>query len=300
MADIRLVVPRDGDRHVARIEALVSAFPKHHIHVVDLMYRLTTPAFCNMESMALWEDESGDLSGYAAWQPAFRMLDYGFNPNAGTSRMAAAIVDWAVAWFASRAAAESPETCWIKVPAANVEWIEAVEARGFARCAWSSVHLSRALTESVPTPQLPEGFSIRAARDEDATEYAALHRMVFPLAAMTAEWREGIVRAGTYQQDLDLVVVAPDGALAAFCQGWVSTIEGKRVGEIEPLGTHPDHRSRRLGRAALQEVVRRMGQQHVDRVFVEPWDDNPAAVHRYESLGFRELFQTPTYGRAFA
>ena len=301
VAELRLIAPRAGDRYLARIEALVNAFPSRHIHVVDLMYRLTTPAVQSADGVALWEGESGDLAGYAAWQPAFHMLDYGFSPDAGAARMAAAILDWADEWFVARTrAVRSPQTCWIKVPAVNVEWIDAIEARQFARCAWSIIHLERVLNEPVPIPSLPDGFSIRCACDDDAPEYAALHRMVFPVSAMTAGWRQGIVRADAYKSDLDLVVVAPDGTLAAFCQGWVATVEGERVGEIEPLGTHPEYRSRRLGSAVLQEVVRRMEQQQVNRVFAEPWDDNAAAIRRYTSLGFREAFRTPTYGKAFA
>ena len=117
---------------------------------------------------------------------------------------------------------------------------------------------------------------------------------------MSAQWRLGITRSQGYCADLDLIVVSSDQSAVAFCEAWVDDLRDERVGEIEPLGTHPDFRGKRLGRAVLQEVMRRMAAAGVARVFVEPWDDNAAAGHAYRSLGFRPTFTIPTFAKQYS
>lgn len=264
------------------------------------MYRLTSPAPSDSAGVRVWEDAAGELVGFGMWQPAFKMFDYGFDPRAGARRMADAILDWGVEWFTRRAADGRAETWWIKVLAQNGEWREAIESRGFTRCAWSISHLESTLDRAIEPPELPEGFGLRVvAGEEEADAWADLHRAVFPRVGMTRKWRIDTMRASTYRPDLDLVVVAPDGALAAFCQGWVGSIEADAVGEIEPFGTHPAYRQRRLGRAVLLALMRRMQAAQVHRAFGEPWDDNAGAVHSYQSVGFAATFTIPTYVKAF-
>src|SRR5947208_9723069 len=104
-----------GPAHQERIRALVSSFPDRHLQTLDLMYRLTSPAFAR-KGVRLWEDEDGNLVGFALWQPEFRMLDYGFDPGAGAGRMAELIVEWACTSFQPQPGLQSSDrTCWIKV-----------------------------------------------------------------------------------------------------------------------------------------------------------------------------------------
>jgi len=49
---------------------------------------------------------------------------------------------------------------------------------------------------------------------------------------------------------MDLVTVAQDGRLAAFCVGWIwQDKSGETSGQIEPMGVHGDYRHMGLGRA---------------------------------------------------
>ena len=54
--------------------------------------------------------------------------------------------------------------------------------------------------------------------------------MVETYAEMTQAW--------PYRADLDCVVEAPDGRLAAYCLAWLD--EANAAGELEPVGTHPE------------------------------------------------------------
>ncbi len=95
----------------------------------------------------------------------------------------------------------------------------------------------------MPEAPLPPGFHIRplaGAGEIDA--YVALHQAVFQSKSMNSEWRQRTLQRAEYEPDLDLVVEAPNGQLAAFCIGWLdrSRAYGKPAGQIEPMGVHAD------------------------------------------------------------
>jgi ribosomal protein S18 acetylase RimI-like enzyme len=282
-----------------RIQALVHAFADRHIHVLDLGYRLASPAF-DASDVALWETDRGELTAFAVWQPAFKMLDYGVDPRCDDARFVDAMIEWIDESFAARAKANGRTTCWIKIAPAHREWAAVLEKRGFDLCAWSLAHYERP-TDRVAQAELPNGFSIReVAGDSEAEAWAALHRAVFPRVGMTADWRLAIMRAPCYHRELDLVAVAPGGQLAAFCQGWPGSLGAEAAAQIEPFGTHPYFRRRHLGRAILHAIMRRMADSAIGRVFVEAWDDNLDATGAYESAGFRTTFHMPAYAKHFS
>jgi ribosomal protein S18 acetylase RimI-like enzyme len=260
---------------------------------------LASPAYGTSE-VAVWETGRRQLAAFAVWQPAFKMLDYGLDARHGIGQLGENVVDWTESWFRQRAhLCGGPLTCWIKVGAAHRELVPLLERRGFARCAWSIVHLERRLGAGASVP-LPPGFSIRTAAEVPAESWAELHRAVFPRVGMSAEWRKGIMRSPWYRRHLDLIVLSDDERVIACCAAWVGDLQNEPVGEIEPLAVHPDFRGLRLGRAVLVEVMRRMAADNAARVFVEPWDDNLVAVQAYASLGFRPTFTIPTFAKQYS
>src|SRR4051794_25962367 len=80
-----------GQEERARIRRFVRSFPDQHIHVLDLSYRLASPAYAS-SSVALWETGQRELAGFAVWQPAFKMLDFGMHPGHGHGRLAGQLI----------------------------------------------------------------------------------------------------------------------------------------------------------------------------------------------------------------
>ena len=158
---------------------------------------------------------------------------------------------------------------------------------------------------SVQTPvverSLPAGFTVRSLAGECEVEtYVALHRAVFESKSMTIAWRARTLRHPDYRADLDLVAVAPDGRLAAFCIGWLDThLEPDIRGQIEPLGVHPDFRHLGLGRAILSEGIRRLHLHGAEHIYVETDNYRNAALELYESVGFRVIRDVWVYRKDY-
>ncbi|HLZ48540.1 MAG TPA: GNAT family N-acetyltransferase, partial [Candidatus Limnocylindria bacterium] len=92
------------------------------------------------------------------------------------------------------------------------------------------------------------------------------------------------------------IVEAADGTLAASCIGWLDPRTG--TVEIEPLGTRPEHRRLGLGRAIVDEVLRRAAERGARSVLVWGSHGNDAARRLYESAGLRSRRVLREYRRA--
>ena len=105
----------------------------------------------------------------------------------------------------------------------------------------------------------PEGYRIRCMRIGEEAARVGVHRRAWRPASLpwppevdvsgispaatrrfTAEHFQLLRRTWLYRQDLDLVVEAPDGALAGCCTVWWDPKVG--CAEVEPLGVVPRYR----------------------------------------------------------
>lgn len=104
-----------------------------------------------------------------------------------------------------------------------------------------------------PAP-LQDGYRIRGLRGPEEFEARVrLHRAAFATSRLTAVKYERLLTVPHYRLEDDCVVEAPDGSLAAYALTWWDP-DGL-VGELEPVGTHPDHQRRGLGRAVVTTAV---------------------------------------------
>ena len=106
------------------------------------------------------------------------------------------------------------------------------------------------------------------------------------------------MRHPAYIPDLDLVAVAPDGSLAAFCVCWLGK-HREISGQIEPLGVHPRWRRLGLGRAILSEGLRRLHLHGATQVYVETDNYRNAAFGLYESAGFQVIEHVLVYRKDY-
>ena len=293
----------EGD--AALMIALANQFPADHLHVTDLPYRLSSWAFDQPENIHLWFDENQALIAWVALQTPFWTVDIVCRPQSGPA-LYAGVIDWADqrARDALHTAYERP-AWYVNVFSGQEDRIQQLEKAGF-RCqsnvgedSWSKVLMRRSGETPVKLYAPPAGFTVRQLAGEDEAEsYAELHQSVFESKNMTAAWRKRTLQQPAYRPDLDMVVAAPDGRLAAFCICWLN---GNGInGQVEPLGCHKDFRRYALGRMALSAGLRRLQALGVKNIFVETDNDRSTALRLYRSFDFQVIQDVLVYRKDYA
>ena len=102
---------------------------------------------------------------------------------------------------------------------------------------------------------------------------------------MTAEGRLAIMRAPQYDPELDLVAVAPNGELAAFCIcGFEDS--GRQVGYTDPIGTHAHYKRRGLGKAMVTAGLHALRDRGAKSAELGTSSENVVMQRLAEALGF--------------
>lgn len=272
---------------------LVRKFPTENIHVVDLPYRFSSWSFDYPENIRIWSDEQGQVLAWVILQVPFWTIDYAIHPESPHT-LHAQILKWADEQARKIVNTPSGHSAWfVTVLASQVERIHDLEQADFASQAnvgensWSQVLMEHSM--QIPNQvNLPEGFLIRPLNGMSEVEaYVNLHQAVFESKNMTVAWRQRTLQRPKYIPDLDLVIVAPDGRLAAFCICWLfQDTNGNVSGQIEPLGVHADFRKLGLARTILVEGLKRLSAKGAQKIYVQTDNFRNAAFHLYESAGF--------------
>ena len=151
---------------------------------------------------------------------------------------------------------------------------------------WRPGDQLRAALPDPALPALPAGYRIRPlAGPQEVPARVEVHRAAFPPSRLSVQKYERLLTLPHYRFEDDLVVEAPDGSLAAFAMAWWD--EPARVGEFEPVGTHPDHQRRGLARALLSWGLDRYAERGARVVQVYSDASNAASEALYEAVGFR-------------
>lgn len=164
---------------------------------------------------------------------------------------------------------------------------------------------------ALPVVKMPSGFKAYSMADEISP---ALRASAHALAWSVLPFRENgrqvdtdaksrvtetthlqIMKTWPYRKDLDWIILAPDGTPAACCIMWYDEANG--VGELEPVGTHPDYRRLGLGEAVCLSAMRALKAAGATRAIVYPRGDDayPVPGKLYARLGFEPYGRTLTY-----
>jgi len=186
------------------------------------------------------------------------------------------------------AGSDGPLRAW--APEDDAATLDVLGRLGFEPTADRLSQFQRRVDRDPPLPDAtpPPGYRIRSVTGpEEAATRMEVHRAAFAPSKLSLEQYQRLMRAPHYRPEDDLVAAAPDGTLAAFAMAWWDPVA--RVGEFEPVGTHPDHRRRGLGAAVLAQGLHRWRDLGAGRVQVYSWADNPASEALYASVGFRRV-----------
>jgi mycothiol synthase len=276
------------------MHSLAAAHPHDHLRVMDLPYRFSSWSLDDPANTCLWFNAKNDLVGWAVLQLPFWTMDFSCDPQLETDLLPQMLV-WADGRARILRGKPFERECWfVNVFADLFHRLEILQNAGWAdqsdvgEDSWSKVWLRRPADLSVREYRLPAGFTIRPLRGlAEAAAYVDLHRTAFGTNNMTLDWRSRTLQQPAYRPELDIVVEAPDGQLAAFCVGWLHrTPAGHLLGQVEPLGCHPQYTRYALGRLALAEVLRRLMAAGAESILVETDNYRNTASALYEHMGF--------------
>lgn len=142
----------------------------------------------------------------------------------------------------------------------------------------------------------PPGAVVRAVDIErDMEDRVAIHREVWDPSRFTATSYSAVRAAPGFLPDLDLVAVAPDGTIAAYCICWYDPVN--RIGEFEPVGARERFRRQGYSLALMHEGLRRLQDLGAQEVIVLSSATNAASHGLYSRSGFTVDGQYHGYAR---
>ena len=181
-----------------------------------------------------------------------------------------------------------------------IAWVNAADSvhkdvltrRGYVRSKFSPEHMRRRFfIQPIPDSAPPAGYTIRALGDESELparswlSWKVFHPDEPDEKYKGWEWYRNVQRVPIYRRDLDILAVAPDGEFAAFCTVWFDDVT--RTAVFEPVGTHPNHQKRGLGKAVMSEGLRRAQKLGATLATVSSYSKGAHAL--YESMGFTDV-----------
>lgn len=209
------------------------------------------------------------------------------------------VADAIVGWFMDSAEGSS---LLVEVADGNEVIRDALTSRGFSRQEDGRPMYIMRRDAGAPRTTA-SAYSARSVRDDEFPERVDVHRRAWkpssipwadgrPVAdaaaesSFTMEKYEAVRGTRLYDQQLDIVAVAPDGSLAGCCIAWYDPDIG--VAEIEPLGVDPAHRNRGAAGVMCDEVVSRVGELGGREVIIHsgPNEAYPAPPGAYAKAGF--------------
>jgi mycothiol synthase len=293
--DLRMMIDLVKERPSDRI----TDFPG----ILDLQEMLAVPRI--QASTHLWNDPLGQLVGFAILDgdQDSASLIFEFNPGRRGASLEMKIFNWAEAYLRnSTSSISDPFSLEASASSDNLERIAHLEKYGFDRQAGGAFHLERSLADPIPPPQLPAGFVIRPIRGEvEAEDWIRLHRIALGTESLTTEYKLAMMRTPYYNPEMDLLAVAPDGSLAAYCVCFINveenTLTGQRNGYTDPIATHPDFRRQGLARGLMLTGMALLKDHGMDKACLGTDSQNTAMLHAAGSVGFRITRKVIRYGK---
>ncbi len=150
-------------------------------------------------------------------------------------------------------------------------------------------HARLGLDHPIPEAPLPPGFRLQSlAEDNDLDKVSRVLWRGFnhkgPRPIHDIEGRRMAHRAPNFRADLTIVAVADNGDFVSFGGMWV--VPENRVAYVEPVATDPDFRRMGLGRAVVEESLRRAAADGAEVAWVG------SGQEFYAAMGFTIVFQT--------
>jgi mycothiol synthase len=216
--------------------------------------------------------------------PFTTSLSFGILPTWRSDELLRAILRWGLELLRRQSRAPF---LMVRCHERDIDLQAALTREGFTSAPSQDVYLTCPLNAVPGAAALPVGFRLQAGVSvAEHTAYQGLHEAIFGHGMGMDEHF-----SSSYQPELDLIAIAPDGTWAAVCVSQVDEVANadhiERVGDIALLGVHPAFRRRGLARALLLRVMQLVHEQGVFHVVTETENIASPALQLYRSVGFQ-------------
>ncbi|MDQ2718079.1 MAG: GNAT family N-acetyltransferase [Chloroflexota bacterium] len=244
------------------------------------------------DTVRLWEDDRGELQAFAILHFPYCNLYFYVQPCAQDEEIARQIIDWGTdrvrAFGQARGQRVMLDTNCRNTDKARLALLE---GSGFTRQEAYTLRMTCSLLATLSSFRLPHGYMLgHVAGEHEVESYVALHRAAFGTENMTVEARLATMRNPDYIPELDLVAVAPDGTLAAFCFCQVyreaNALNRRAGGEIATIGTIPALRHKGLGRTMLRAGMHALQARGIATAVLGTSSENASAQSLFLAEGF--------------
>lgn len=271
--------------------------------VNDLRQEFTNPQLDPARDLQLWEDANGQLIGFGqTWTPHPDIeeddsyLYFRIHPQARGSGLEDEIIEWGEQRL-REVAQELGRSFPVRSGTRDhhTYGLQLLQRHGFTPVRYYFT-MTRPLDQPIPIPQLPEGFTVSYVTDERVGQWVELYNQSFidhwNHRPMAVEERQHTRSDPKYLPERDLVIIAPNGTLAALCFCAIDPEDNQRnsrnEGWIDKLGTRRGFRKIGLGKAILLIGLHRLKSDGVETAKLGVDAENPTgALKLYESVGFR-------------
>ena len=259
-----------------------------YVHPGDIPHRLFNgnKLFDPAEVLTIWEDDDG----VAAWVmvgPRRREYDAQVRPDLRGTNFEREVLMYAENRTLDLIRRHRIEGDRIYGDAYRCDTtrVELLTEMGWVRDGKPPWVVNRAALIDLAKPVLPDGYVIRAAVGlGEASALAEVHAASFG-STWTPEMYRKVMQSPGYAAEREFIIEAADGTFAAFTVTWHDQVN--RTGLLEPVGTHPDHRRRGLGKALVLYAMRKMAAEGMEYATVVNEGTNEAARQLYRACGFK-------------
>ncbi len=279
------------------------------IDVDGMLHRYTHLVNSNAATDCILVERAGDVRGYARveWHDLAdgdRVYDLTtvLEPSAWGLGIMEALIGWGEV-RAGEIALEHPTDRRSHLAnyllGGDTELATALRILGYTAVRWDA-EMVRPDMEHLPAVVVPEGYVLRAP---EPGELRAVHEMA--ISAFSEHWGEWEGADHQFEEWIedprfrrDLVVVAFRGSqpVTALSNSVETLLDGSVRGMLETLATHPDHRRRGLGRAAMARSLELLRAAGATTAYLGVDTDNDnRALGLYESCGFVVVSTSVSY-----
>jgi GNAT superfamily N-acetyltransferase len=242
----------------------------------DLLWRIHYPPnhFSPTTDLPIWEDDDGSILGFGFFLRMQVNPEFYMDPSLYDSRLG----DEMIAWALDLARAQGKTAIETSCISGDDRKAAFLGDHGFTCSGDPMLFQERRLDLPISDVNIPKGYIVAPLRVE-TTQLSVTGNSPFPRAAYLA-----MRRAPGYRPDLDAKAYQGDTVVAG-CLCWLDEVDS--CGELEPVGTHPDHRRKGLAAACITQALLALRQHGATMAYVRPFKANTAAVALYEKVGFR-------------